>query len=253
MSGPLVCVIAAGRGTRMGFADGELHKALAPLSNRAVLTHVLESFPPDARFVIAVGHRADQLRAYIALAHPDRDVTFVTVDNYDGPGSGPGLSVLTCAEALGEDRAVRAGRRRWHRPHDAAARRRDVDGREPGRRPDLLPDAGDRRRRRRAWPAGADRSVAAGLQRRGVDRRRGDVLRGPATRRRVRRAAGHPGLPGAARRGRARPQRALRLDRRRHDRDLRGRTGRVCRVRHRGPCGDRRHLPAARPRREVVP
>jgi dTDP-glucose pyrophosphorylase len=103
VSGPLVCIIAAGRGTRMGFADGELHKALAPLSNRAVLTHVLESFPPDARFVMAVGHRADQLRAYVALAHPDREVTFVTVDNYDGPGSGPGLSVLACAEALGED------------------------------------------------------------------------------------------------------------------------------------------------------
>ncbi len=103
MSGPQVCIIAAGRGTRMGFADGELHKALAPLSNRAVLTHVLDSFPPSARFVMAVGHRADQLRAYVALAHPDRDVTFVTVDNYDGPGSGPGLSVLACAEALGED------------------------------------------------------------------------------------------------------------------------------------------------------
>jgi dTDP-glucose pyrophosphorylase len=103
VSAPRVCVIAAGRGTRMGFADGALHKALAPLSNRAVLTHVLESFPPEARLVIAVGHRADQLRAYVALAHPDRDVTFVTVDNYDGPGSGPGLSVLACAEALGED------------------------------------------------------------------------------------------------------------------------------------------------------
>jgi dTDP-glucose pyrophosphorylase len=103
VSGPRVCIIAAGRGTRMGFADGALHKALAPLSNRAVLTHVLESFPPDARLVIAVGHHADQLRAYVALAHPERDVTFVTVENYDGPGSGPGLSVLACSEALGED------------------------------------------------------------------------------------------------------------------------------------------------------
>jgi dTDP-glucose pyrophosphorylase len=99
---PQVCIIAAGRGTRMGFADGALHKALAPLSNRAVLSHVVESFPDDARLVVAVGHHADQIRAYLTLAHPDRDVTFVTVDNYDGPGSGPGLSVLACAEALGD-------------------------------------------------------------------------------------------------------------------------------------------------------
>ncbi len=96
-----VCVIAAGRGTRMGFADGALHKALAPLANRAVLSHVIEGFPGDARFVIAVGHRADQIKAYVSLAHPDRDVTFVEVDNYDGPGAGPGLSALACAPALG--------------------------------------------------------------------------------------------------------------------------------------------------------
>jgi dTDP-glucose pyrophosphorylase len=99
--GPLVCIIAAGRGTRMGFADGALHKALAPLSNRAVLSHVVESFPDDARFVVAVGHLADQVKTYMSLAHHDRDVRFVEVDNYAGPGSGPGLSVLACAEALG--------------------------------------------------------------------------------------------------------------------------------------------------------
>jgi hypothetical protein len=102
VSGPLVCILAAGRGTRMGFADGALHKALAPLGNRAVLTHVIESFPPDARFVIAVGHRADQLRAYVALAHPDREIALVDVPNYAGPGSGPGLSILACAEQLTE-------------------------------------------------------------------------------------------------------------------------------------------------------
>jgi dTDP-glucose pyrophosphorylase len=86
----------------MGFADGALHKALAPLSNRAILSHILERFPADARFVIAVGHRADQLRAYVRLAHPDRDITLVDVPNYDGPGSGPGLSILACAEHLTE-------------------------------------------------------------------------------------------------------------------------------------------------------
>lgn len=108
MSGPLVCILAAGRGTRMGFTDGALHKALAPLGNRAVLTHVLESFPPDARFVIAVGHHADQLRAYLALAHPGRDITLVDVPNYAGPGSGPGLSFLACAEHLTEPFALAA-------------------------------------------------------------------------------------------------------------------------------------------------
>lgn len=102
MSGPLVCILAAGRGTRMGFADGALHKALVPLGNRAVLTRVIEQFPADARFVVAVGHLAGQIETYLALAHPDLDVTLVPVDPYQGAGSGPGRSLLACAEHLRE-------------------------------------------------------------------------------------------------------------------------------------------------------
>lgn len=108
MSGPLVCLLAAGRGTRMDFADDTLHKALVPLGNRAVLTHVIEGFPPDARFVVAVGHLAEEIRGYLALAHPDRDITIVDVPNYMGPGSGPGCSVLACAEHLTEPFALTA-------------------------------------------------------------------------------------------------------------------------------------------------
>jgi dTDP-glucose pyrophosphorylase len=92
----------------MDFADSALHKALAPLGNRAVLSHVIEGFPDDARFVVAVGHHADQIRAYLALAHPDRDITIVHVPNYMGPGSGPGRSVLACAEHLPEPFALTA-------------------------------------------------------------------------------------------------------------------------------------------------
>ncbi|HMJ33187.1 MAG TPA: phosphotransferase [Baekduia sp.] len=92
----------------MSFADGALHKALVPLGNRAVLTHVIEGFPADARFVVAVGHRADQIRAYLEMAHGDRDITTVRVPNYEGPGSGPGRSLLACAEHLTEPFALSA-------------------------------------------------------------------------------------------------------------------------------------------------
>jgi dTDP-glucose pyrophosphorylase len=92
----------------MEFADGALHKALVPLGNRAVLTHVIDGFPADARFVVAVGHMADQIRAYLSLAHADRDITIVDVPNYMGPGSGPGCSVLACAEHLNEPFALTA-------------------------------------------------------------------------------------------------------------------------------------------------
>ena len=108
MSGPLVCLLTAGRGTRMDFAGGALHKALVPLGNRAVLSHVIETFPLDARFVVAVGHLAEQIEAYLSLVHDDRDITFVPVENYDGPGSGPGLSLLACEPHLTEPFALSA-------------------------------------------------------------------------------------------------------------------------------------------------
>jgi dTDP-glucose pyrophosphorylase len=106
VSGPLVCLLAAGRGTRMDFAGGALHKALVPLGNRAVLSHVIDTFPADARFVIATGHLAEQIEAYAGLVHDDRDITLVAVENYQGPGSGPGLSLLACAEHLSEPFAL---------------------------------------------------------------------------------------------------------------------------------------------------
>jgi molybdopterin-guanine dinucleotide biosynthesis protein A len=97
-----VCILAAGRGTRMGAFAGMTHKALLPLGNRAVISHIMDQFDADARFVIAIGDRGDQIVSYVRLAHPDRQVEFVHVANYDGPGSGPGLSLYTCRQQLQE-------------------------------------------------------------------------------------------------------------------------------------------------------
>jgi choline kinase len=95
-----VCILAAGMGTRVTAFNGQLHKALLPLGNRAVLSRIMQAFPDNTRFVIALGHRAEQIRDYLAMAHPDADVTFVTVENVDGPGSGPGTSLRCCRDQL---------------------------------------------------------------------------------------------------------------------------------------------------------
>lgn len=94
-----LCLMAAGRGTRNNrFAN--LHKALLPLANRPVISYILDCIDPSTEVVIALGHLQDQLRSYLEYTHPHANFTFVEVDNYDGPGAGPGYSLLQCREHL---------------------------------------------------------------------------------------------------------------------------------------------------------
>lgn len=98
------CVIlAAGRGTRIGRVGESLHKALVPLGGKAVISHIIDLVPSDAKLVVAVGHRASQVREYLTLAHATRKIELVQVDGWDGPGAGPGASLLACREAVGDD------------------------------------------------------------------------------------------------------------------------------------------------------
>lgn len=95
-----VCILAAGEGKRMGRYANHLNKALLPLSRKAIITHIIEKFPEDAHFVVALGHRAAQVRTYLEVAHPRTRFTFVEVDRYRGERSGPGYSLLCCKRAI---------------------------------------------------------------------------------------------------------------------------------------------------------
>lgn len=96
-------ITAAGRGTRIGRVGAKLHKALVPLNGQAVLSHIIGLAPVNARIIICVGHMADQIRDYVELAHPQLHVTFVDVPNWDQPNGGPGASLLTARDVVGDD------------------------------------------------------------------------------------------------------------------------------------------------------
>ena len=97
---PTVCILTAGKGTRMGPFAKYLNKAVMPLGKKAVISHIIEKFPPDTEFVIGLGFLASQVRNYLEIAHSDRHFTFVTIPHFEGPGSGPGFSLLTCRNVL---------------------------------------------------------------------------------------------------------------------------------------------------------
>jgi NDP-sugar pyrophosphorylase family protein len=94
-----VCVLTAGKGTRMGSYAEHVNKALMPLGKKAIISHIIGLFPEDTEFVVALGHLGKQVRNYLSIAHPRTHIHFVEVENYEGPGSGPGHSLL-CCEAL---------------------------------------------------------------------------------------------------------------------------------------------------------
>lgn len=96
-------ITAAGRGTRIGRVGEKLHKALVPLNGQAVLSHIIGLAPTNSRIIICVGHMADQIRDYVELAHPQLNVTFVDVPNWNQPDGGPGASLLAAWPAIGDD------------------------------------------------------------------------------------------------------------------------------------------------------
>ena len=97
-----VCLPTAGTGSRLGELTRYLNKSLVSIANRPILAHLMEQFPADAEFVIALGHQGHLVREFLTLAFPQRRFLFAEVAPFEGPGSGLGLSLLACREHLQE-------------------------------------------------------------------------------------------------------------------------------------------------------
>lgn len=98
-----VCILTAGRGTRLGNYGKIINKAILPIREKAIISHILRLFSQKDEFIIAVGYRSDDVKNYIKIAHPNHKVKFVEVKNYKGIGSGPGRSLLYCKKLLQEE------------------------------------------------------------------------------------------------------------------------------------------------------
>jgi choline kinase/mannose-6-phosphate isomerase-like protein (cupin superfamily) len=97
---PAVLILAAGLGARLESLTKEINKALLPINNRAIISHIIDKFPKEYEFVVAIGYKGELVKEYCKLAFPNHKFTFVEIDNIDGEGSGPGYSALKCREYL---------------------------------------------------------------------------------------------------------------------------------------------------------
>ena len=59
------CILAAGKGTRNNNIEG-LHKALLPLENKPVISHIIDKLG-DTEIVIAVGYKSEQIKTYMLM------------------------------------------------------------------------------------------------------------------------------------------------------------------------------------------
>ncbi len=94
-----VCILAAGKGTRNSYSE-EYHKSLIPLNGKSIISNIMECYPKNTEFVIALGYKSELIKKYLKIAHPQKKIKFVKVENYEGAGSGPGYSLLKCKKYL---------------------------------------------------------------------------------------------------------------------------------------------------------
>lgn len=97
-----VFIPTAGTGSRLGGITKYINKSLVSIGNVPTITRIIEMFPKGTKFVIAVGYKGDLVKEYLSLAHPDIEIEIFDVYPYEGEGSGLGLTMLTCKEALQE-------------------------------------------------------------------------------------------------------------------------------------------------------
>lgn len=95
-----VFIPSAGLGTRLGHLSQHRNKAMITVGQKPGIAHIVEQFPRHVPIVVALGHLGDLTRQFLTLAYPDRNITCVEIQKYEGPGSGLGRTLLDCKEHL---------------------------------------------------------------------------------------------------------------------------------------------------------
>ncbi|MDC0408500.1 hypothetical protein OAM36_03055, partial [Candidatus Pelagibacter sp.] len=95
-----VFIPTAGIGSRLGKITRYINKSLVTVANRPVLSHLIDKFPKNCEFVIALGFKGEIVKEFLELAYPNRKFYFVKIYPFEGPGSGLGKTLLYCKKHL---------------------------------------------------------------------------------------------------------------------------------------------------------
>ena len=95
-----VFIPCAGLGSRVNSENQYLNKSLLTIGHKPVISHIIDKFPEETFFVIALGYKGELVKNFLKIAYPKRKFIFVEVDKFEGKDSGLGYTMLLSKDHL---------------------------------------------------------------------------------------------------------------------------------------------------------
>lgn len=95
-----VLIATSGVGSKLGNFTQYTNISLLKIGDKPVISHIIESYPKDIEFVVTLGHFGQLVKDFLELAYPNRSISFVWIDKYEGKGSSLAYSMLKAAPKL---------------------------------------------------------------------------------------------------------------------------------------------------------
>lgn len=95
-----VLILAAGYGKRMGPFSRMVNKSLIPYDNKPLISHIIDKFSSDTKFVITCGHLGQQIKDYVSAVHNEKNIVFVDIPDFSEGNTGPATTIQYCSEHI---------------------------------------------------------------------------------------------------------------------------------------------------------
>ncbi len=95
-----VLIPCAGIGSRLGYFTKNFNKALIQVGLKPVISHIIDCYPKDTEFTLALGYKGEHIEEFLTLAYPEKKFNFVKIKNFEGPGSGLTHTLEKCSDFI---------------------------------------------------------------------------------------------------------------------------------------------------------
>ncbi len=99
---PLIIIPTAGLGTRLGELGKKINKSLISFFNKPILSHIIDQSPKNSKFIIPVGYKSQQVIDFVNLIYPNKNISFVVIDDYVSDKSGTAYTFLKCVNDINQ-------------------------------------------------------------------------------------------------------------------------------------------------------